>query len=92
MGIIAEINDINREKSKSITRRVQEKRKQGDTRPFAEILNEELKKEKLLSGRVGAHKSDNNISKEFNDSIALYEDIDNGEIYNIKTGETIRSL
>ena len=69
MGIIAEINDLNREKSKSITRKVQERRKQGDTRSFAEILNEELKKEKLLSDRVGAHKSDNNLSKQFNDSI-----------------------
>ena len=70
MGIIAEINDLNREKSKSITRKVQEKRKQGDTRSFAEILNEELKKEKLSSERVGAQiNSDNNISKEFNDSI-----------------------
>ncbi len=71
MGIIAEINDLNREKSKSITRKVQERRKQGDTRSFAEILNEELKKEKLLSDRVGARiDSDNNISKEFNDSIS----------------------
>lgn len=69
MGIIAEINDLNREKSKSITRKVQERRKQGDTRSFAEILNEELKKEKLLSDRVGAHKSENSNSKEFNDSI-----------------------
>ncbi len=69
MGIIAEINDVNREKSKSITRKVQEKRKQGDTRSFAEILNEELKKEKLSSDRVAAQKSDNNISKTFNDSI-----------------------
>lgn len=71
MGIIAEINDLNREKSKSITRKVQERRKQGDTRSFAEILNEELKKEKLSSERVGAQiNSDNNISKEFNDSIS----------------------
>lgn len=69
MGIIAEINDVNREKSKSITGRVQELRKQGDTRSFAEILNEELKKEKLSSDRVAAQKSDNNISKTFNDSI-----------------------
>ena len=69
MGIIAEINDLNREKSKSITRIVQEKRKQGDTRSFAEILNEELKKEKLSSDRVAAQKSDNNISKEYKDSI-----------------------
>ena len=70
MGIIAEINDLNREKSKSITRKVQERRKQGDTRSFAEILNEELKKEKLSSEIVGAQiNSDNNISKEFNDSI-----------------------
>ena len=71
MGIIAEINDLNREKSGSITRKVQERRKQGDTRSFAEILNEELKKEKLSSERVGAQiNSDNNISKEFNDSIS----------------------
>lgn len=49
-------------------------------------------KEKLLSDRVAAHKSNNNISKTFNEIIALDEDIDNGEIYNIKTGETIRSL
>lgn len=69
MGIIAEINDVNREKSKSITRKVQEKRKQGDTRSFADILNEELKKQKLLSDRVGAHKSENSISKQINDSI-----------------------
>lgn len=69
MGIIAEINDINREKSKSITRIVQEKRKKGDTRSFAEILNEELKKEKLLSDRVAAQKSENSNSKEYNDSI-----------------------
>ena len=69
MGIIAEINDLNREKSKSITRKVQERRKQGDTRSFAEILNEELKKEKLLSDRVGAHKSENSISNTNKDSI-----------------------
>ena len=70
MGIIAEINDINREKSKSITRIVQYMRKQGDTRTLAEILNEELKKEKLSSERVGAQiNSDNNISKTINDSI-----------------------
>lgn len=49
-------------------------------------------KEKLLSDRVGAHKSENSISKTINDSITSDEDIDNGEIYNIKTGETIRSL
>ncbi|MBX9184452.1 MULTISPECIES: aspartyl-phosphate phosphatase Spo0E family protein [Clostridium] len=29
----------------------------------------EKAKEKLLSDRVGAHKSDNNLSKQFNDSI-----------------------
>lgn len=29
----------------------------------------EKAKEKLLSGRVGAHKSDNNLSKQFIDSI-----------------------
>ena len=70
MGIIAGINDINREKSKSITRIVQDMRKQGDTRTLAEILNEELKKEKLSSERVGAQiNSDNNISKTINDSI-----------------------
>ena len=70
MGIIAEINDINREKSKSMTRIVQDMRKQGDTRTLAEILNEELKKEKLSSERVGAQiNSDNNISKTINDSI-----------------------
>lgn len=49
-------------------------------------------KEKLLSDRVGAHKSENSNSKEFNDSIAPDEDIDNGEIYNIKTGETARKV
>ena len=50
------------------------------------------KAEKLLSDRVGAHKSENSISKQINDSIALDEDIDNGEVYNIKTGETIKEL
>lgn len=49
-------------------------------------------KEKVLSGRVGVHKSDNNLSKQFIDSISLDEDIDNGEVYNIKTGETIKEL
>lgn len=49
-------------------------------------------KEKLLSDRVGAHKSENSISKSINDSISLDEDIDNGEIYNIETGETVREL
>lgn len=49
-------------------------------------------KEKLLSDRVGAHKSENSISKQLKDSIASYEDIDNGEIYNIETGETLRGL
>lgn len=38
-------------------------------------------KEKLLSGRVGARKSDNNLSKTNKNSISLDEDIDNGEIY-----------
>lgn len=50
------------------------------------------KAEKLLTDRVGAHKSVNSISKTFKDSISPYEDIDNGEIYNIETGETIREL
>ncbi len=52
----------------------------------------ERAKEKLLSDRVGAHKSENSISKSINDSISLDEDIDNGEIYNIETGETVREL
>lgn len=52
----------------------------------------EIAKEKLLSDRVGAHNSVNSISKEFNDSISLDEDIDNGEVYNIRTGETIKEL
>lgn len=69
MGIIAEINSLNREKSKLIARKVQDLRYQGDIRTFAEILNEELAKEKLSSDRVAAQKSDNNISKTFNDSI-----------------------
>ena len=38
----------------------------------------EKAKEKLLSDRVGAHKSDNNLSKTNKNSISLYEDIDNG--------------
>lgn len=50
------------------------------------------KAEKLLADRVSAHKSVNSDSKQFNDSISLDEDIDNGEIYNIKTGETIREV
>lgn len=50
------------------------------------------KAEKLLADRVGAHKSVNSDSKQFNDSISLDEDIDNGEIYNIKTEETIKEL
>lgn len=33
----------------------------------------EKAKEKLSSDRVGAHKSDNNISKQFNDSITEKE-------------------
>lgn len=48
--------------------------------------------EKLLSDRVGAHKSVNSISKEFNYSISPDEDIDNGEVYNIKTGEVIEEV
>ena len=50
------------------------------------------KAEKLLSDRVGAHKSVNSISKTIKDSITLDEDIDNGEIYNIETGKTIREI
>lgn len=50
------------------------------------------KAEKLLAGRVGAHKPVNSNSKTINNSIASYEDIDNGEIYNIQTGETVRGL
>jgi len=49
-------------------------------------------KEKLLSDRVAARNSDNNISKTINDSIAPDGDIDNGEIYKITTGKTTRSL
>lgn len=49
-------------------------------------------KEKLLFDRVAAHKSNNNLSKTTNEIITLDEDIDNGEIYNIKTGETKREL
>ncbi len=41
----------------------------------------EIAKEKLLSGRVGAHKSENSISKTIKNSISPDEDIDNGEIY-----------
>ena len=75
MGIIAEINDINREKSKSIAKIIKKIRKKGDTRTFAEILNAELKKEKLSSDRVGAHKSDNNNSKISNDSITEINEV-----------------
>lgn len=46
-------------------------------------------KEKLLSDRVAAHKSNNNISKTTEDIIPLGVDLDNGEFYDIKTGETI---
>lgn len=49
-------------------------------------------KEKLLTDRVGAHKSVNSDSKETKNSISFHEDIDNGEIYNIETRETIREL
>lgn len=35
----------------------------------------EKAKEKLLSDRVGAHKSENNLSKQFKDSISLDKDI-----------------
>ena len=52
----------------------------------------EIAKEKLLSDRVGAHESDNSDSKTNKNSISLDEDIDNGEIYNIKTGETRKEL
>ena len=52
----------------------------------------EKAKEKLSSDRVGAHKSVNSISKTIKDSISLDEDIDYGEVYNIKTGETIKEL
>lgn len=41
----------------------------------------EKAKEKLLSDRVGAHKSENSISKTIKNSISPDEDIDNGEIY-----------
>ena len=39
------------------------------------------KAEKLLSDRVGAHESENSISKTIKNSISPDEDIDNGEIY-----------
>lgn len=53
----------------------------------------EKAKELIGSERVGAHVNSDSInSKEFNYSISPDEDIDNGEVYNIKTGETIREL
>lgn len=53
----------------------------------------EKAKELIGSERVGAHVDSDSInSKEIKNSISLDEDIDNGEIYNIKTGETIRDI
>ena len=53
----------------------------------------EKAKELIGSERVDAHVDSDSInSKTFKDSISLDEDIDNGEIYNIKTGETIKEL
>lgn len=46
MGTISKINSIaeNREKAKKITKKVKERRLQGDNRPFIKILEEELNK------------------------------------------------
>lgn len=53
----------------------------------------EKAKELIGSERVGAHVDSDSInSKEFKDSISLDEDIDNGEIYNIKTRVSVKEL
>lgn len=53
----------------------------------------EKAKELIGSERVGAHVNSDSINSKTNkNSISLDEDIDNGEIYNIKTGETIKEL
>lgn len=53
----------------------------------------EKAKELIGSERVGAHVDSDSInSKEIKDSISLDEDIDNGEIYNIKTRVSVKEL
>ncbi|MGL4108353.1 hypothetical protein [Clostridium sp. LP20] len=75
-------------KASYVTRKILE-RSEVDHRPFKEILDEELIK-------IGCNPTDqskgNNHSKSYEDIISPTEDIDNGEVFDIKSGRIIRDL
>lgn len=57
-------------------------------RPWKDVIQESITK---IKGYC-VDQNNNNQIKDFNDIIADNEDIDNGEIYNIRSGKTIRDL
>lgn len=70
-------------KASYVTRKTLE-RSEVDHRPFKEILNEELIK--IGCTPAGKHKEQ---PKQFKDIISSIEDIDNGEVFDINSGQTI---
>lgn len=64
-------------------------RREHENKPLIDIINEEIEKEKCL----GTEQSNQSTyTNKFNDIVPLGTDIDNGEIYNTETGQTIKEL
>lgn len=82
MGLILDI--VN----KVVPRTLDRLEKEGGM--LKDILSEELKKEIAYS--LTDQSIENKQMKLLKNSIADKEDIDNGEVYNIESGQTIRDL
>lgn len=82
MGLILDI--VN----KVVPRTLDRLEKEGGM--LKDILSEELKKEIAYS--LTDQSIENKQMKLLKNSIADKEDIDNGEVYNIESGQTIREL
>lgn len=59
-------------------------------RPAGDVIREEV--DKIKSCKESDQTVPSNINNKFEDIIPLEADIDNGEIYDIESGQTIRDL
>ena len=60
------------------------------TRPWLDVIREEV--DKIKSCKESDQTVPSNINNKFEDIIPLEADIDNGEIYDIESGQTIKDL
>lgn len=65
--------------------------REGKDKPLIDIIKEELEKEKDLS-ETDQSKQIDPSKNNLNNILPLGMDLDNGEVYDIRTGKTIKEL